>query len=298
MKKILVTGGGGLVGTELVRQLSESKECKIVSLSRSKNEAGYLTNVEFFANSDLFEGKINIREVDIVVNCAFARSNKCEDLSNGLEFSYNLLKFIKENSDAGIINVSTQGLYFQPETPTLLKETDKIEPKDCYGVTKQAVEYLMDAIFGNSSNRYTNVRLSSVNFKQRFTQYFVNACLDGNPISVYGKDQLTSLIDVYDVARGIIALIAIPGDKWQKHYNLGTGKTNTILEIADITSKVAENVFKLKVLPMKFVDREVVPFSAMDISRLTKETGWIPEVSVENMMLNMFKKTIEERKGL
>jgi nucleoside-diphosphate-sugar epimerase len=295
MKKVMVTGGSGLVGSELVRQLSRSNKYEIISLSRTKNTSELLPNVSFYDNSDLFAGRVDIKEVDFIVNCAFSRSNKCEDLSSGLAFSFDLLRHVKENSSASVINISTQGLYYQPLEPTLIKETDRIEPKDCYGVTKQAVEHLMDAIFSDGINRYTNVRLSSVNFKQRFTQYFVNACIDRTSISVHGKEQRTSLIDVRDVAKGLIALITLSAEKWQKNYNLGTARVNTIFEVANITNQVAIEVFGYKPTPIRLVDREIVPFSAMDISRLNKDTGWVPEISVKEMVINMFNETLKER---
>lgn len=108
---------------------------------------------------------------------------------------------------------------------------------------------------------------------------------------MHGKEQMTSLIDVYDVAKGIIALINISSDKWKKEYNLGTGKVNTVYEVAEITNVVAEKVFNIKAAPIIIVAREIVPFSAMDISRIREDTGWEPEVSIAKMIENMFRKS-------
>lgn len=287
--KILVTGGYGFVGSEVVKRLSQRQDCQVIASDIIVKEEP-ADNVVRIDNQALFENRNGILDgVESVIGCAFSRSSKTDELAKGLEFTNHLFCALKRAKMNNIINISSQGVYLKKDGVDELFEGDEIGPEDAYGVAKYATECMLNDVFSDGEN-VTNIRLASVNMKQRFTQFFIDAIGRGDPITVLCAEQKTSLIDVADVAEGLISIAMHPEKKWRSLYNLGSGRVDTMKEIVEALKGIARREGGKEVL-VTYGDSLPKTFTPMNIDAIKEDFGFVPMIGLEAMLLKMFKQT-------
>lgn len=282
MKTILITGASGLLGSHIVKQLVGSGNRIIVSILPAEKEIYQpLESVEVILNDDIFDGKLP--HVDVVINCAFARSNNAVDLASGLDFTRNLIKGFEICDIDGVINISSQGVYKRLPMGEFSKETSPIEPIDLYSMAKYSVEKMFEI---SKLKHYTNVRLSSINMRQRFLFKFVQCIREGVPISLNSPNVYASLLDVKDAASALVALAMVPVEQWNHTYNLGTGKQYSLQEFAETVQRVGLRLGYDAGIDIN--DNGNSSTAGMDTALLEDITGWKPIISNEMMIEEMF----------
>lgn len=290
---ILITGAGGLLGGNLIERLLKNGKHNIVALSSQKNKImktyGDNENLSCFNIEEWKTNKINFNSIDILINCAFARSSNGKDLASSLDFTNEFMTDATKNGLGVIINISSQSVYSQQrELPA--KEETEVTPESLYAVTKYSSELLTKNICENAGVPYTNLRLGSLvgkEFDVRLTNRFVNSAVKGDSIKIVGGKQIISYMDVRDAADGLIALSNLEPNKWKKVYNFGTEESHKLLEIAKIVKRVAP----------KFISKEVnieveegTDFLnlSMDCTRFYEDTSWKPKYDMEKIIWDIF----------
>ena len=281
---ILVTGASGLLGSHLMAQLTQTRHRIIAAIMPIEKETYQpLEGVEVVLNDAIFAGKV--QGVDVVINCAFSRSNNAEDLAAGLDFTEKLLKGFELCRVKAVINISSQGVYKRLPAHELSTEDSPIEPMDLYSMAKYAVEKL----FLLSSIPYvTNVRLASLNMKQRFLYKFIESVQNGLPIALNSPNVYASILDVNDAARALVALALTSAEKWEKTYNLGLGTQYSLAEYARFVQQVGEQYGYHASIEIN--DNGNNSTAGMSITRLQALTNWKPEVNPQEMIANYFEK--------
>lgn len=282
MKTILVTGASGLLGGNIVRQLV-STDNKVIAAIMPIEKATYqpMEGVEVVLNDDIFNA--NLPHVDSVINCAFARSNNAVDLANGLDFTRRLIKGFELSDIDGIINISSQGVYKRLPMGEFCKEDSPIDPMDLYSMAKYSVEKMFEIA---KLKNYTNVRLASINMRQRFLYKFVECVKTGKPISLNSPNVYASLLDVKDAAAALIALALTPADEWAHIYNLGTGKQHSLGEYAEIVKAVGVKLGYDAQIEIN--DNGNTATAGMDSTLLQNATSWHPVFTNSMMVEEMF----------
>lgn len=283
MKTVLVTGSTGFIGSHLVKALSEGKRCRVIGAVEAEN--GFTDRYECseylqtIPNDELLKG--NAPHIDVAVNCAFARSNDSGLLAGALDFTAQLADALRTIGIGSLINVSSQGVYKRLPEGELQTEASEIEPIDLYSMAKYAAEKIL--IASRCAPLITNVRLASINMKQRFLYAFTRKIMQGEPIVLTAPHQNAALLDVKDAVAGLMALIELPDAERKETYNLGIGSQMTILDYARVAEKTLKEFgysANLTVLDQKTDLRN----SGMDCSRIMRDTGWAPEVSAYDMV--------------
>lgn len=292
MKKVLITGAGGLLGSSIINKLSDSDNWHIVAASRKHVRYEQFSNVTSVTNEEIFDNSFSLKDIDAVIHCAFSRDNSPAALADCLYFTKRMFDSFKKSGVNNIINVSSQGVYAQTGLYRTLKEDSEIAPKDNYGVVKVATEILMDSVFDDGQN-FTNVRLASLNMPQRFTQFFINNALNTNLIKVYGAAQKVSLMDASDAASGLISLIDILPRNWRCVYNLGPGRFTTVGILAQLTARLLHEKYGFPEPSIEFYDKDIVPFTPLNIEALSEDTGWTSTVDDAQMLTNMIDVTLK-----
>lgn len=281
-KTILVTGASGLLGGNVVKQLVNTDN-KVVAAIMPIEEATYkqLDDVEVVFNDDIFNG--NLPHIDAVINCAFARSNNAVDLVNGLDFTEKLIKGFEMSDIDGVINISSQGVYKRLPVGELCKEDSPIDPMDLYSMAKYSVEKMFEIA---KLTNYTNVRLASINMRQRFFYKFVESVKAGKPISLNSPNVYASLLDVKDAAAALIALALKPAEEWARTYNLGIGNQYSLGEYAEIVKEVGVKLgYDVQI---EINDNGNTTTAGMDSTLLQNTTGWHPLFTNAMMAEEMF----------
>lgn len=290
MKTVLVTGATGFLGHQLVSELLNRGDTKVVAiLGRPEDKANALpagANITVYSVDDLFTK--SIEHIDTVVNCAFARSNDAKLLAGAFDFTEKLIRRLEELKAKSVINISSQGVYQRLGVGELSKEDSPIEPIDLYSMAK----YASEKIFRISSIPYvTNVRLASILMPQRFLYFFVNKAKAGEHFTVTAPNQYAALLDVTDAAKGLAAIVGLIPEKRADIYNLGIGTQYSLLEYAESVKAIGESLgYNVN---YDVSDNGTTVCAGMDCSFLMNVTGWGPKVTKDKMIMKLFK-TISE----
>ncbi|NLN96062.1 MAG: NAD(P)-dependent oxidoreductase [Bacteroidales bacterium] len=293
--KILISGAGGYLGTEIIKQLVKT-ENKIYALTSNKVkiEERFGSSVIGLSNDELFAEKSFLSEIDIIVHCAFARGHKKgKEIAKSLLFTTNLFDNVAKNEKTGIINISTQEVYGKIQAPW--NEIMEAEPVTVYGTVKYFSELYLKKISENSNIAFTNLRLAGligVGADTRMVSKFVDSALKGDPIKISNNNLLFSQLDIHDAAAGIIALLNIPFKNWKQIYNLGYLKSYTIKEIAETVKQVAKD-YHIDV-EIKKEPSDAILYAELDSTKLYQDTKWQPQYNMEQIVRSIFEEKIKK----
>ena len=293
---VLITGAGGFLGGELIRQLSEKKDYEIFALTSNKEkvmtEFSCIKQLFCFDIDDMKSGKIPWNKVDILVHCAFARASKGSELAKSLNFTNELFIEVVENKVPSIINISSRSVYGQLNKPLWIEKTP-VEPDSLYALAKYTTELLTSNIKNISKNNIlaTNIRLSSLignGLSERIVNKFVEHALKGETIRIIGGKQVFSYMDVRDAAAGIIALLSVNPQEWKEIYNLGNNKQYSLIDIANLVAEVGKNYVE-ESIKIEIEEKDICLDDGMDSSLFYMDTKWRPQYDMKDIIESLFK---------
>lgn len=295
MKYIVITGSSGLVGTELIHNLLQRGEYFIIALTTSltKMKVRY-AGVENIICMDLdqFHQEMYDYPISVLIHCGFSRSSSGSKIASSLEYLEKLLETVKKTSLKAFVNISSQSVYGQ-SSPPLWKENFPVDPDHLYAMGKFSSELIVNGMLADTNINYTNIRLASINENARFLQVFVKNAITGIPINVLGGAQSVSLIDVRDVANALEKVIENCDHPFLKIYNLGTGQTRTILELAKDVKRLHESENKDVVINIE--DSGIVLYVGMDSNKFQSEFNWAPKYDYEDMIKSLLNYNLQEK---
>ncbi len=296
-KRVIVTGGSGVIGKEIVEKLvslsAKVRSFDLVSKPRqtSKLVEHVKRDLTFLDPKEFIE-----YEPDVIFHLAatFERTKETpsfweRNFKNNVELTHNVLNAAKECSSLKRFLFASSYLVYSPnlyldETPSKnpikLKEEDYINPRNLCGAAKyyseKELEYLRN--IDRSAFTYVSARIFRVyglNSKDVISRW-VKAGLSGKRLIVYGRESSFDYIFSRDVAEGLIRLA---GSNAEGPVNLGTGTSNTIDRLV---KNLKSEIPRLKIEELK--KRVLYETSVADVSKRKKETGWKPRTDLEEGM--------------
>lgn len=305
MKRILVTGGAGFIGSHLCeRLLKEGNEviCLDNYFTGSKKNIVQLMENPFF---ELVRHDVTMPyfiEVDEIYNLACPASpvhyqyNPIKTIKTSVMGAINMLGLAKRIK-AKILQASTSEVYGDPEMHPQPERywgnVNPIGPRSCYDEGKRCAETLfMDYHMQNNVNirivRIFNTYGPNMNPNDgRVVSNFIVQALKGEDLTIFGNgNQTRSFQYVDDLVEGMIRMMGAPDD-FTGPVNLGNQNEFTMLELAEniieLTGSSSGLIFKE--LP-KDDPRQRRPDTSIAKARLN---DWQPEVQLREGLL----KTIE-----
>ncbi|MDH4262397.1 MAG: SDR family oxidoreductase [Spirochaetia bacterium] len=250
MKKILVTGGAGFLGSHLCEKLLNRGD-KVYCLDNLYT--GSLNNLESFksnANLEFINHDI-INPVDLKVDeiynlaCPASpvhyQAKAIETWKTSVFGIYNMLELARKN-DARILQASTSEVYGDPEVNPQKEEyrgnVNPIGPRACYDEGKRAAESLCFDYFRKYNTKIKVIRIFNTYGPRmnkedgRVVSNFIVQALTGADITIYGDGtQTRSFCYVADLINGIVAMMDSDVN-FQGPVNLGNPFEFTMLELA------------------------------------------------------------------
>lgn len=309
MKRILVTGGAGFIGSNLCERLLD-EGADVICLDNFFT--GSKDNIRKFIGNNRFElvrhdiTKEYFAEVDEIYNLACPASPP--------HYQYNAIKTIK-TSVLGVINMlglakrckakilqaSTSEVYgdpkIHPQREDYWGNVNPIGIRSCYDEGKRCAETLMMDYHRQNNVDTKIVRIFNTygpNMAQndgRVVSNFILQALKNEDITIYGDgSQTRSFCYVDDLVEGLIRMMnsSIIGP-----VNLGNPSERTILDFAKLIIKLTNSKSKIIHLPLPSDD----PTQRQpDISLAKKELNWKPEIDIEEGLtktINYFKELIK-----
>jgi len=293
--KILITGGAGFIGSNLVERLIKGNEVIVLdnlSTGKEENIKEFLGNKNFkFINGSITDLNLLRKmtcDVDYILHHA-AIVSVTESIENpiltnevNINGTLNVLTAAKENQIKKLVFASSCAVY--GDSPKLPK-TENMNPnsKSPYAVTKLTGEYYCNVfknIYGleTLSLRYFNCygpRQSQESEYAAVIPKFIFAALNDKPIVIYGDGRQTrDFVYVKDVVNA--NMLAIKNGSGI--YNIGFGKEVTINELADKIIELAKS--KSEIIHKKQREGDI-KHSLADISKAKKEICYEPKYNLE-----------------
>ena len=254
--KIIVTGGSGFIGSNVVKYLSKNHEVKIFDFKKPNNLdnefiQGDITNSKHVINS--------IKDCDVVIHLAATlgvvntETNPVLTLDTNLGGTINVLEACKINKIKKIIFSSSSEVYGEPlKIP--MDEDDKPIPMTTYGIAKFAAEEYIKAYSKTFGLQYTIFRLFNVYGDQQATDWvlpeFVSKAISNKDIVVHGDGlQTRSFCYVTDISNAFSLTL----DKANGQLiNIGNNhEPITIKELANKIIELSNSKSSVKFIPFE-----------------------------------------------
>ena len=209
MKRILVTGGAGFIGSNFVRMvLEEHKDCLVVNLDKL-TYAGNLENLAGFEDNpnhkfikgdicdgELIEGLIDEHKIEVIINFA-AESHVDRSIDEPKVFidtnvtgTLTLLEAARDRKLERFVQVSTDEVYGELGPDGKFTEQTPLSPNSPYSASKAAADHLVEA-FGHTWGLKYNITRCSNNygpyqFPEKLIPLMINNALNDKELPVYG----------------------------------------------------------------------------------------------------------------
>ena len=301
MKRILITGGAGFIGSHLCKKLLEQGN-DILCLDNYFT--GSKDNIKDLMGNPHFEcvrhDIINpyLAEVDEIYNLACPASpihyqyNPIKTLQTSVIGVSNMLNLAKYRN-CKILHASTSEVYGDPVThPQNESYWGNVNPigiRSCYDEGKRCAETLMMDYHRQENIKIKIVRIfntygpnMSVNDGRVVSNFIVQA-LKNEDITIYGDgNQTRSFQYIDDLIDGLIKMMATD-DSFTGPVNIGNPREFTIKQLAEMILELTGSKSKLVYRPLPGDDpRQRKP----DISLARKILDWSPKVDAEDGLKN------------
>ena len=309
MKRILITGGAGFLGSHLCeRLLGEGHEILCVD----NFYTGSRGNISHLINNPLFEVLRHdicfplYAEVDEIYNLACPASpihyqfDPVQTTKTSVHGSINMLGLAKRIK-AKILQASTSEVYgdpkVHPQPETYWGNVNTIGLRSCYDEGKRCAETLFFDYHRQHKLKIKVARIFNTYGPKmhpndgRVVSNFIIQALKGENVTVYGDGRQTrSFCYVDDMIDGLIKLMNSPDD-FTGPVNLGNPSEFTILELSDKVIKFTNSRSRIVHKPLPQDD----PVQRQpDIALAKKVLNWKPKKGLEDGL----KKTIAYFKNL
>lgn len=301
MKKILVTGGAGFIGSHLCeRLLAEGNEvlCLDNYFTGSKSNVISLLEHPYFelVRHDVISPFF--AEVDEIYNLACPASpihyqyNPIKTVKTSVMGAINMLGLAKRVK-AKILQASTSEVYGNPEIHPQREEywgnVNPVGIRACYDEGKRCAETLFTDYNIQNKVRIKIARIFNTYGPRmhpndgRVVSNFVVQALKGESITIFGKgDQTRSFQYIDDLVEAFTRLMNTP-DEFTGPINIGNPIEFTIKELAETVIEITGSKSKLIFMPLPEDD----PVRRQpDISLARKVLKWQPKVQLEEGLKN------------
>ena len=308
-KPILVTGGAGCVGSNIVKKLEKRGAEVTVIDNLSAYPFDYLKEygIGTMKNVNFVKGDINNRELisdlikknDIVIHAAALADvgacvrNPHDEFLTNIHATQNILEICKKEEIQKFIFISSASVYGEPKGK-IFKETDACFPVSNYGLSKYWGEQqtrLYNDLYElpTTSIRFFSVYGSPQTPKQGSHSWavaiFSMLAKKRKPITVFGDgNQIRDFTHVSDIAESVVLSIGKDSTNGQ-FFNSGTGKPT---KVNDIVKFVFENIEEV---PIEYKPHPPGdPFGGYADNTLMKELlNWEPEYTLQSGIKEYFE---------
>jgi UDP-glucuronate decarboxylase len=300
IRRILVTGGAGFLGSHLCDRLVAAGHDVICVDNFFTSQKSNIAHLLGKSNFELIRHDVTHAlwlEVDEIYNLACPAApghyqyNPIKTMKTSVMGAVNILGMAKR-CRAKVLQASTSEVYGDPEVhpqpESYRGNVNPIGPRACYDEGKRAAETLF---FDYHRHNRVNIRVIRIfntygprmhPFDGRVVSNFIRQALAGQDITMFGDGtQSRSFCYVDDLIEGMVRMMAAPDD-FTGPVNLGNPVEFTMKELAELTIQLTGSKSKLvyKPLPQDDPTRR-----QPDITLARAKLGWEPMVPLRDGLI-------------
>jgi len=288
MKKVVVTGGAGFIGSHLVNMLVKANLEVIVLDNLSTGKKENINPKATFIKCDLSKDRPLLEGVDTVFHLAatpqvqYSIENPTDN--NNLHSLINMLNVSKKSGVKRFIFSSSSSVYGNPKY-TPIDENHPINPLSPYALHKLVGEQyckLYSDIYGLDTVclRYFNVygdRMSNTGAYRSVISIFKEQQNQNQPLNIVNDgEQKRDFIHVDDVIQANLLCATHTNNFKGEIYNVGTGEPYTVNQIADMFGG-----------EKSYGEKRIEPGSSIaENSKIRLELDWETNNNVKNFIKN------------
>jgi dTDP-glucose 4,6-dehydratase len=321
MKKIIVTGGLGFIGSNLIDLLLKKKYF-VINIDKVTYSSNFYNTREFTTNKNykFIKCDINNKKISSILNkykpvCIFnlaAETHVDRSIDDAKSFIYsnilgvyNILecfkKYSQKNKKSKLVHISTDEVYGDILTGRS-DEKYAYKPSSPYAASKASSDHLVysyvrthniPAMVTNCSNNY-----GPKQHPEKLIPKLIYNILNNKALPIYGKGKNSrEWIYVKDHCEALLKVFQ--NGKIGEFYNIGSNKNLNNIQICKTLLKISNkiNITKNNV-KIKFVkDRPGHDFRyALNSNKIKKELKWKPKTTFEKGILNTFNWYLDNKK--
>jgi UDP-glucuronate decarboxylase len=305
IKRILVTGGAGFLGSHLCDRLVKRGQDVICVDNFFTSQKSNIEHLLGKPNFELIRHDVTHPiwlEVDEIYNLACPAApghyqyNPIKTIKTSVVGAINVLGLAKRTK-AKVLHASTSEVYgdpdVHPQPETYRGNVNPIGPRACYDEGKRAAETLMFDYHRSNGVKIRVVRIFNTYgprmhpFDGRVVSNFVRQALAGNDITLFGDgSQSRSFCYVDDLIDGLLKMMDTPGE-FTGPVNIGNPQEFTIKQLAEQVVELSNS--KSKIVQTRPLPEDDPIQRQPDISLARKKLGWEPKIELREGL----KRTIE-----
>jgi UDP-glucuronate decarboxylase len=309
MKKILVTGGAGFIGSYLCEKLAHEGHHVLCVDNYFTGSYKNIRHLMDYKNFEVIRQDVCFPlyvEVDEIYNLACPASpvhyqrDPIQTMKTSILGAYNMLGLAKRTG-AKILQASTSEIYgdpqIHPQVESYWGNVNPLGPRSCYDEGKRAAETLF--------NDYSRIHQVQIKIVRIFNTYgprmaindgrvvsnFITQALQNEDITIYGDgSQTRSFCYVDDLVDGL--LMMMNSGSFTGPVNIGNPREFTMLELAEKVIQLSNSNSKIVYKNLPIDDpKQRQP----DISVAKKILKWEPKIELEQGLkntINYFERTL------
>ncbi|MFA4880091.1 MAG: NAD-dependent epimerase/dehydratase family protein [Candidatus Doudnabacteria bacterium] len=303
MPTVLVTGGAGFIGANLVKRLLKLKHKVVVidDLSTgfrhnlplpNKNLVFYEKNINENLRPILRKHKIDyIFHLAAQMDVRKSLQKPIYDAKVNILGSLNIIREAARIKIKKFIYASSGGAVYGEPREIPVPESHSVNPLSCYGISKYTAEKYLETYHRLYKLPYITLRYANVYGPRQnplgeagVIAILLHQLIQGEAPSLfaYGKNKRDYIFVEDIVEANIKAMLSCQN----KIYNIGTGKATTTEQIFQIVARELQSKIKPQYLPCRLGEVDQI---SLDASLAQKELKWRPRYSLEEGI----RKTIE-----
>ncbi len=308
MRRALVTGGAGFIGSHVVDALLENGFAVDVVDNLSSGSRDNLSSQAVLNELDVGSPEVVrvVRDARYDVVCHLAAqidvrksvADPAADAIVNIVGTLNLLEAVRSSGHSTrVVFSSTGGAIYGDFVAVPSTEELPKDPESPYGIAKLSVEYYL-AYYGRVHGvdcvalRYSNVYGPRQNphGEAGVVAIFCDRILRGQPLTVYGDGRQTrDYVFVGDVARANVAAAraTLPPARQLdvRAYNIGTSRETSVLELAETLQRAASSNLQIARAPARAGEQMR---SVVVTDKAARELGWRPQIQLEDGLRQTF----------
>ena len=300
-KRVLVTGGGGFIGSKVVEYLQDAGAEVAVLDNGFTGSKSFVSDMAIFKQVDLRDdcitGIVRDLDPDAIVHLAaihyipYCNENPEETFRVNVMGTRNVLRAAREVSRLdSFIFASSAAVYPPRDTPNL--EDSRLDPMDIYGETKLVGEKLAKEFTQSTGVSVTSLRLFNVFGPNETNAHLLPAILKQvkagrREIELGNLTPKRDFIYVTDVAECVLAVLR-EFDGTFRSYNVGTGREHSVREVVEIVGDQLGEEVSIVQDETRTRDSDR-PHLCANIDRARAELDWEPSVRFEDGLSRLLR---------